>query len=258
MLENLTCQKYRDGTFEEAADLGCDCFQPKFDGWWTHAKWRHSDLELFSKTGRHFDTKKAPGEYWADLVAETMHGTQWAQDESRKGKVYIFDVWGLVTEDIRQFPYRERMRRLNVLWKNFSILPDPLRVIPTLPMTRFRSFWDTQVVTGLVEGVVFRKSGEAGTPELIRAKNELTAELQVVGFVPGEGKFEGILGAIEGRGIDGTRVDVGGGFSDAQRKHIMENPELYLHRWFSITAKAKFESGSFRHPNFKCWREDLE
>ena len=49
---------------------------------------------------------------------------------------------------------------------------------------------------------------------------------------------------------------VGGGFDDQQRAEIWNNQPLYLGKWFEIEARAKFESGSYRHPNFIRWRND--
>jgi ATP-dependent DNA ligase len=65
-----------------------------------------------------------------------------------------------------------------------------------------------------------------------------------------------MLGAIRAHTSSGVIIDVGGGFTDTQRREIWDNQDLYLGKPFEVEARARFESGSLRHPNFVRWRFD--
>lgn len=257
MLTDLTCQEYKDGTVADALALGCDVFQVKMDGWWTHVAWRDAVIQLRSKTKRLYDTRPAPVDFWADIICESMVGTQRAQDPKYKSFLFMFDLWAINDQDLRTLPYIERMKKLARFFKVFNGPNQPFRAIPTYPIANFQAFWDKMVVPGTFEGAVFRKSTDVGTPCLVRQKLEITQDLIFVGIEEGEGRLAGSCGAIVGKTVDGVIVKVGGGMSDNLRTELFLNPMKYIGTWFEVTAKGRFESGSLRHPNFSRFRDDL-
>ncbi len=103
---------------------------------------------------------------------------------------------------------------------------------------------------------MFRK--RLGTIEepILRQKKMVTEDLTCIGFREGQGKYRSTLGALIGFTKEGVEVDVGGGLSDDERAQIWFNQNLYLGRVFEAEARAKFASGSLRHPNFIRWRDD--
>lgn len=77
------------------------------------------------------------------------------------------------------------------------------------------------------EGVILKdKAGiweDKRTKSQIKFKGELECDLKIVGIVPGEGKYEGMLGAILCESSDGVvKVSVGSGFIDEHRKTLGE------------------------------------
>ncbi|HYN77586.1 MAG TPA: DNA ligase, partial [Lamprocystis sp. (in: g-proteobacteria)] len=54
--------------------------------------------------------------------------------------------------------------------------------------------------------------------DLLKVKPYEDAEARVIGHIPGQGKFVGMLGALELADGDGRRFRIGTGFSDAQRR----------------------------------------
>ena len=72
------------------------------------------------------------------------------------------------------------------------------------------------------EGLMARQPGsryEAGrSSTLLKVKSFRDAEARVVGHAPGAGRHKGRLGALEVELADGTRFNVGTGFSDAERE----------------------------------------
>lgn len=64
--------------------------------------------------------------------------------------------------------------------------------------------------------------------DLIKVKFSEELILPIIGFIPGEGKFEDTLGAIV---VDykGSKVGVGSGFTDYERDLVWNNRDKYLH-----------------------------
>ena len=52
---------------------------------------------------------------------------------------------------------------------------------------------------------------------LLKFKPHLEAEARVLGYLPGKGKYAGMMGALSVQAADGRRFRLGSGFSDAQR-----------------------------------------
>lgn len=249
------CQEYKDVTYEEAVSSGCDVVQLKYDGWWTRNVLQNNTCQTFSKTQRLINEFNYDFSDSTCIVAEYMHGTQWAQDPVRKGRYYIFDCWYTADTNLSGIPYRDRYALLKNLHKS-GRLPERFELVANYPISSYPSLWDQYVLNGDYEGVVFRKS-TAPVGILHRHKLTITRNLKAIGFIAGLGKHEGRLGAIIGLTEEGVSVDIGGGFSDADREHIWANKNLYSNQWFEVEARKEFDSGSLRHPNFLRWRTDL-
>lgn len=54
--------------------------------------------------------------------------------------------------------------------------------------------------------------------ELLKLKSFSDAEAKVVAHLPGQGKYQGMLGALLVERADGTQFRIGTGFSDVQRQ----------------------------------------
>jgi len=97
--------------------------------------------------------------------------------------------------------------------------------------------------------------------KLLKVKHTEELKLRVVGVTEGTGKFEDTLGALV---VDykGTKVGVGSGFTDAQRKQIWENPDDYLDRYVEVETfgESKNLAGivSINCPIFKRFVGDEE
>lgn len=98
----------------------------------------------------------------------------------------------------------------------------------------------------------------------LKYKAELDADLKIVGFEEGSGKFTGTLGAINMESADGgLAVSVGTGLSDDLRNYIWENRDSLLGKIAAvkynevITAKGKSTKSLFL-PVFLEIREDKD
>lgn len=72
------------------------------------------------------------------------------------------------------------------------------------------------------EGVMLRKSGstyEAGRSHtLLKVKSFFDCEAEIIGFLPGKGKFKGMVGSFECKLKSGVTFSVGSGIPDSLRK----------------------------------------
>lgn len=248
-------QDYREGTYLDAKTKGYDILQLKYDGWFDRIEIRGGKVEHYSRTGRLFkEGLVADLELHCTLIGEHMQGTQWSQNPRYNGHTYIFDCWMWDGRDLKTLPYKDRYKvsRLATVGR----LPAVFKPVNCYRIDDFPQLWETQVVSGAFEGLVFKKSTDDTSGLILRQKMIVYEDLKCVGFSEGEGRLSGTLGAIQAVTEDGVRVDVGGGLSDETRREIFDNQPFYLNKWFEAEGRAKFESGSIRHPNFIKWRFD--
>jgi DNA ligase 1 len=88
---------------------------------------------------------------------------------------------------------------------------------------------------------------------LLKVKSFLDAEGRVVGHKAGAGRHKGRLGALQVALDDGTRVDVGTGFSDAERENPPSIGSLITFRYQELS-----DAGVPRFPSYVGVRDDVE
>lgn len=114
------------------------------------------------------------------------------------------------------------------------------------------------------EGVIAKNLNGKWEPKrsknLCKFKAEETADLVVVDWEPGQGKYEGQLGALICETSDGNiRVNVGSGFSDEQRRWITKDGAVDRIVEVLYNAKITKKGGgkdSLYLPRFVGFRED--
>lgn len=177
----------------------------------------------------------------------------------------LFDVlyaWGF---DKRPMQYEIRRNTLTNLVERLreANVPnnDLITVITNRDATPTNHQWHTQQ-TG--EGSVLKLRHGAYGEGWLKWKACYDADVVVVGFTPGLGKFWGKIGAIQfaqyKRAFDGKLVltDRGqcSGMDDAMRDEISKNERKYLGKVFTIQHSGIAAGGGFRHPRFIRFRDD--
>ena len=82
-----------------------------------------------------------------------------------------------------------------------------------------------------------------------------TIELVVVGFVEGNGKHAGRLGAMQCKDSEGNSVDVGTGFTDIERDRVWAEREYILGAQVEVRVQDSKVSIA-RHPAFVRFRTE--
>ncbi|NQE37290.1 hypothetical protein [Microcoleus asticus] len=107
------------------------------------------------------------------------------------------------------------------------------------------------------EGIMLRNPNsvyfQGRSIALLKVKNFVKAQLQVVGFTKGSGKYGKSLGNLLVSGnIDGRTVNsrVGTGFTDLERSTIFANQADYFGRTIEIIHLGVNATGALRHPVF--------
>lgn len=97
--------------------------------------------------------------------------------------------------------------------------------------------------------------------QLLKVKFVKEMVLPVVDFLEGQGKYEGMLGAIIVE-YKGSKVGVGSGFTESQRYEIWNNQEYYRGRLAEIDTfgESQNQAGfiSLNCPIFKGWAQTLK
>ena len=203
----------------------------KLDG--VRAFWDGKQLRF--RSGR---TIAAPAWFIAKLPARPLDGELWlarGQFDVLSGMVRkaapLDDEWRQVKYMVFELPegraatastFADRARKLNEVvltarWPQLQAV-EQFRLADSKAL----QLKLTEVVNAGGEGLVLHKADAhyvtGRSAALLKLKPQLDAEATVVGHVPGNGKFEGMLGALDVKTPEGIRFRLGTGLSDEQRR----------------------------------------
>jgi len=112
------------------------------------------------------------------------------------------------------------------------------------------------------EGVMLKNPGSPYLPgkrvanTWYKVKKFDTVDMYVVGFDPGQGKYEGLIGAIVCQTQDGMEIRCSG-MTDDERIRISARQERVIReQWVAEVKYFGLTAGTPRHPQFLRWRED--
>ena len=88
--------------------------------------------------------------------------------------------------------------------------------------------------------------------DLLKVKLWRDSEAKVLGYRPGTGKYQGLTGALEVKGADGSRFRIGSGLTDADRRQPPPVGSTITYRYSGMTA-----GGVPRFPVFLRIRQDF-
>lgn len=192
--------------------------------------------------------------------------------EAKKDIVFnVFDTFPL--EAFEQGESKENYEQRRKWLDKFDIELDALfgygRKVKIVPLwyrgtdTEEINKWLEYADSHNMEGVMLNKNAPyvcKRTTNLIKVKSFKEIDLEVVAVEEGEGKNAGTLGALV-VGYKGNKVNVGSGYTDAQRKEIWENKEDVIGRIVTVKYKdisKDKDTGleSLQFPVFVTMRED--
>jgi DNA ligase 1 len=105
------------------------------------------------------------------------------------------------------------------------------------------------------EGLMLRRADapyhSKRSDDLLKLKAFEDAEARVIGYLPGKGKYEHLVGALQVERPDGLRFNLGTGFTDEQRRH----PPA-IGSWVTYAFHGTTSRGVPRFASFLRVRED--
>ena len=246
-------------------------YQPgmPLDGYWVSEKldgvrayW--DGAQLWSKGGnriaapewftRGYPDQAMEGELWmgrgrfAEVSAAVRRLRPQAQ-EWRQIRLMLFDL----PESRQPFAVRvQEMRALVAASSSYTL--EMITQTPATDHDRLMQQLDKVMARG-GEGLMLHHGDSvyhAGRSDaVLKVKSYQDAEARVIGHVGGQGKFAGMLGALQVETDDGRRFRLGTGFSDAERRDPPPIGSTVTFKYYGLTA-----TGLPRFASFLRVRED--
>jgi hypothetical protein len=168
---------------------------------------------------------------------------------------YIYNVQSFKGKDSYKKPYLDKYKMLKEINK---IIPE-LKLPEIAESSSEKKRLYESIASGrfplTTEGYVLWPKKDY---KPIKAKRKNDVELYAQTFIKGTGKYSNVLGKIgatpDPEGL-GPMTNVGGGFTDAERRKIWKNRAIYKGKPMTIEFQNKLSSGKYRMPIFKAWRE---
>jgi DNA ligase-1 len=88
----------------------------------------------------------------------------------------------------------------------------------------------------------------------MKMKPKDNMDVKVIDIYEGKGKYKDQMGGVTVDFNNGNNV--GGGWSDRQRKDYWEDPSLIIGKCIEVSFMELTDDGNFRHANFECIRSD--
>ena len=192
-------------------------------------------------------------------------------DSSDKSEIeyVVFDV--LPKEEFvngeSKLGFKDRLEQLNILREQIKKLGlSNIRIAPTYYTGTDHSMIDTLLTKVDSEGyeglmcirnMPYKAKRNNG---ILKCKVFSTCDIKIVGFEEGEGRLKGTLGAVVVRYKD-NNVNVGSGYTDAERKDIWEHKDTLLGRIIEVKYKEESKDKttgllSLQFPTFVCIKTD--
>ena len=110
------------------------------------------------------------------------------------------------------------------------------------------------------EGIIAKRRDALYSPgkrnaDILKIKLEKSEEMFVIGYLEGEGKYEGTIGALVVRDVNGAEHKVSG-MADDERNSWWDYPEYILGKTVEVQFMQRLENGSLREGRFKAVRHD--
>ena len=182
------------------------------------------------------------GELWAgrgqfEQASATIRQQPASDAAWRHIRYMVFDVPGQPGTFDQRIPALQRLvARLDLPWVQ------AVRQFKVADEAELKRQLD-EIVKGGGEGLVLHRGASlyhAGrNGDLLKLKPYDDAEAKVVGYAPGKGKYDGMMGALLVQLPDGTRFRIGTGFTDAQRRDPPPVGSMVTFRYQGMTSGGK-------------------
>lgn len=271
------------------------CTTPKMDGlrsFWVlipgqeravsrHMKPLYNQDHILKALLEHF--KGTPGVVDGEILSSTNNWedsmTATKTQDGSKVAAYLYPFDFIPADEFLSGLYTMQKRDRLAFLQGLDYTGNLFRRVPFTPVKSVAqvNFWLRTHLSAGWEGSVLHDMGSVYRPNTAAAENRTTAlvkvkewksaDLTVIGTIPGTGKHLGRLGSllVEGSTEDGRMVksEVGTGFSDQERESFWNSRESLTGRcvevkYFQVTASNQRGVGSLRFPSYLRLRPDKD
>jgi len=194
------------------------------------------------------------GELWASgKPASEIKTLINARSDALRFEAFAITGWPNIV-DIDRMRLETVQRTLN----NINISFVPFVVVRDFEHQRYLTdSWkvSTAKVDPDIEGFVF-KNGNLS--DWCKFKPRKTIDLIICGYTAGEGKYNGLIGSINCKTLEGYPTCSCSGMTDLQRKYISENSDKLIGSVVEVEYQSVGAGGRLRHPEFVSIREDKD
>lgn len=167
-------------------------------------------------------------------------------------KFHVFDCYVTTNPDL---PFSQRLDYLQTIhshlhsWKGWNVVPtekfDTIQLINNFHRNCLEQSYEGSIIR-LDSSYVQTRSWS-----LLKRKDFIDDEFDVIGYTEGTGKHLGRMGALACRTKHGEVFYVGGGFSDFERD-LWYGTNAALPKRIKVKFQKLTDGGIPRHPNFMC------
>lgn len=241
-------------TYHDNIDLNKYWVSEKYDG--VRAYW--DGKQLLSRQG---NIILAPDWFTAPLPGEKLDGELWlarGKFDQLSGIIRrqtpIDSDWTKIKYMVFDLPrspmiFDDRLKRLEAIIQKIDPLHIQLVKQEKITTNELLMQKLDDVVIGGGEGLMLHLGSSAyktfRSDDLLKLKKYSDAEATIIEYIPGKGKFKGMLGSILVETEDEKRFKIGSGFSDAERKNPPAIGSVITYKFFGLTSKGTPRFASF-------------
>jgi ATP-dependent DNA ligase len=181
-------------------------------------------------------------------------------------KFFVFDILQKGNYPAYRLKQSERREGLRDLLENLS----PEEGLLDVEMTPEWPSWDESLYTAIVsnggEGVMLKNPdaiyypGKRKANTWYKVKAFDTIDCKIVGAMPGQGKYEGAIGALVVEDPTGTKMNVSGMSDDVRMDMTTHLSTKYMNKMCEVRyfGKVGENKDGYRHPQYLRMRPDLD
>lgn len=198
--------------------------------------------------------------HWGTAQSVMGSGTDRAARMSHVLTYVVFDVLAIGGTDARSLPLSKRRGLLEQMFDGGEFKSCSL-----IPQMDASDEACAAIIAAGFEGVIVKRlnapyaSGQRGRG-FYKIKATDTVDAVIMGYQPGEGKYDGQLGALLLGQYDASgalvQVAKASGMTDAERLTMSQNPDAYIGQVCEFRHMGQMPTGGFRHPVFFRMRPD--
>lgn len=199
-------------------------------------------------------------------LVNTNPDDSWAiQERVGAARYHIFDILALDGQDITSMPYILRRPALEKIWET-TLLRATTFLVPVAlaSKTAINEALDAGYEGAMIKSVQGTYQAGKRSRNWLKVKKMSTIDVFIVGSIPGEGRNEGLVGALicavhDGQGFT-MEVAQPGAFTDEFREEISGPDGKVKPEWkgrvLEVMAQEITKNGRLRHPQLIRVRPD--